>query len=128
MTRDRVENAMRRIHSEALHNTSIDVYEPTETYTQGDGYTVTYPASADATIEARVDSPDARTDRNRGGTTAEIDAIVTVRDDTGQTWTGFGEETEAPVQIVDTDGGTRYEVESVVDPHNGTLELEVVEV
>lgn len=128
MARDRVENALRRVHSTELANTTIEVYEPTESYTQGEGYEVTYPDTPNATYDARVDSPSVRSDRDRGGNTAEIDAIVYVRDDTGQTWTDYTAEAEAPVEVVDTADGTRYEVQAVTDPHNGTLELEVVEV
>jgi hypothetical protein len=125
---DRIANALQRAHSAHLANTSIEVYEPTEEYEAGDGWTVTYPDDPAATYDARVDSPSARANREEGGTRAEIDAVVVVRDDTGQTWTDYTEEREAPVEFVDTADGTRYAVEAETDPHNGTLELEVVEV
>jgi len=128
MTRDRVANALRRAHSTVLANTTIDVYPPTETHTQGEGWTVTYPNTPTASYDARIDSPSPDAERDRGGTTAEIDVVIRVRDDTGQTWTGWGENTEAAVRVEDTGDGTRYEVQSVVDPHNGTIELEAVEV
>jgi hypothetical protein len=128
MTDDRIGGALRRVHTSTLSNTSIDVFEPTETYEAGSGFTVTYPDEASATYDARVVSPAARADRDHGGTTSELDAVVVVRDDTGQTWTDYTEEQEAPVELVDTADGTRFEVERVVDPHNGTLELEVAEI
>jgi len=128
MTDDRIAGALRRVHTSALANTSIDVFEPSETYDPGSGFTVSYPDTPSATYAARVVSPAARADRDRGGTTSELDAVVVVRDDTGQTWTDFTDEQEAPVELVDTADGTRFEVERVVDPHNGTLELEVVEI
>lgn len=124
---DRIANALQRAHSAHLANTSIAVYEPTEEYETGDGWTVTYPDDPAATYDARVDSPSARADRGEGGTRAEIDAVVVVRDDTGQVWEDYTEEREAPVELVDTADGTRYAVEAETDPHNGTLELEVVE-
>lgn len=124
---DRIANALQRAHSAHLVNTSIAVYEPSEEYEAGDGWTVTYPDDPAATYDARVDSPSARSDRGEGGTTAEIDAVVVVRDDTGQVWEDYTEEREAPVELVDAADDTRYEVQSVTDPHNGTLELEVVE-
>lgn len=127
MTRDRVENAFRRAHSAELHNTSIDVFEPTEEYVQGDGWSVTYPDEPSATYEARVDSPSADADRTRSGTSTEIDVVVRVRDDTGQEWTGYGENTSAALRIRDTADGTMYEVQTVVDAHNGLVELEAVE-
>lgn len=128
--RETVESAMRRVHSDALANTTVEVFEPTVSHTQGEGWSVTYPTYPDTpadTYEARVDSPEARGERERSGTTAEIDAIVRVRDDTGRQWTGFGEEQEAPAHVVDTADGTRYEVRTVVDTHNGLVELEVTE-
>jgi hypothetical protein len=128
VTRDRVENAIRRVHSDELANTTVDVYEPAESYTQGEGWSVTYPDTASASYKARVDSPSAESERERSGTTSEIDVVVRVRDDTGQTWTGFGENTEAPVRVEDTNDGTRYEVENVIDDHDGMITLEAVEV
>lgn len=124
---DRISNALRRAHTGMLANTTVQVFEPSEEYEAGDGWTVTYPDEPAATYDARVDSPSARADRGEGGTRAEIDAVVVVRDDTEQVWEDYTEEREAPVELVDTADGTRYEVQSVTDPHNGTLELEVVE-
>lgn len=124
MSRDTVKNALRRAHTSSLHNTSIEVYEPAVSYTTGDGWSVSYPSQPAAEYDARVDSPSADSDRERSGTASEIDAVVIVRDDLGQQWTGFGEEMEASVRVRDTADGTRYEVESRVDQHNGTLELE----
>jgi len=128
MARDRIASALRRTHSSTLVNTTIEVYAPSETYEAGEGFSVSYPDTATAEYDARVASPASRADRDRGGTTAEIDAVVSVRDDTGQTWTDYTDEQEAPVELVDTADGTRYEVETVIDPHNGLLELEVVEI
>jgi hypothetical protein len=125
--RDRIARALRSVHTQTLANTTIEVFEPTETYEAGDGFSVSYPDTPAAEYDARVVSPAARADRDNGGTTAEIDAVVVVRDDTGQTWTDYTEEREAPVELVDTADGTRYAVEAETDPHNGTLELEVVE-
>jgi hypothetical protein len=45
-----------------------------------------------------------------------------------QTFTDFTDELEAPVEVVDTADNTRYEVESETDPHNGLIQLDVVEV
>jgi len=125
---DRISRALRSVHTSTLANTTIEVFEPTETYETGDGFSVTYPDTPAATYDARVVSPAARADRDTGGTTAELDAVVVVRDDTGQTWTDFTDEREAPVEFADLADGTRYAAERVIDPHNGTLELEAVEV
>lgn len=127
MSRDRIENALRRVHSDTLANTTIEVFEPTESFSQGDGYSVSWSDTADATYDARVESPSTDAERERSGTTAEVDRVVKIRDDTGQTWTGFGDATEAPVRIEDTADGTRYEVQTVEDTHNGLTKLGVVE-
>lgn len=128
MTRDIVENALRRVHSSALHNTRIEVFPPSESYSQGDGWAVTYPDTPTAVVDARVDEPSPDSDRERSGTVAEVDVVIVVRDDTGQTWTGYGEETEAALRVRDVADQTMYEIETRVDQHNGTLELEAVEV
>lgn len=123
MTRDRIANALRRVHSSELANTTVQVFEPNVEYVQGDGWNVTYPDQPAAEYDARVDSPSATSERDRSGTTSEIDAVVIVRDDTGQQWTDFGEEDEAPTRVEDTADSTRYEIETVVDQHNGTVKL-----
>ena len=131
MTRDRVENALRRVHSNALHNTTIEVFNPSVTYTQGEGFDVTYPGfpgSADATYDARLEEPTAGEEKQRSGTTSEVDVEIRVRDDTGQQWTGWGEEADAPAHVQDTADGTRYEIQTVVDRHDGLVELGAVEV
>lgn len=127
MPSDRLRDAFHRVH-DVMENTTIDVFEPSESFTQGDGWTVTYPDTADASYSARVEEPDADNDRERSGTTSEIDAVVRVRDDTGQQWTGFGDETEASIRVRDTADSRLYEVQSVVDTHNGWLKLAAVEV
>lgn len=128
MTRDRLENAMRRLHSDSLATTTIDVLEPTESYTPGDGVDITYPDTPTATYDARVEQPSDDTDSDRSGTSAEVDAVVRVRDDTGQQWTGFGDGGEASTHVVDTATGIRYEVQGIVDAKDGVITLEVAEV
>lgn len=128
MARDVVSDALRRVHSTSLHNTTIEVYEPTVSYEQGDGWSISYPDTPHAAYDARLDSPSTDSERERSGTTAEIDVVIKVRDDTGQQWTGYGEETEAPVRILDPADQTMYEVQAVVTKHNGLTELEAVEV
>jgi hypothetical protein len=125
---DRIGNAMRRLHSTELNNTTIEVFEPSVSYSPGDGFSVTYPDSPTATYDVRVDSPSDDADTGRSGQTSEVDVVVLVRDDTGQQWTDFGDEADAPARIVDTADGTRYELRGPLDTHNGLLELGGVEV
>lgn len=128
MTRDRVENALRRTHTSELTNTSIDVYVPTEEYEPGEGYTTVYSDAPTQTgLDARADSPQSESDRDAGGTTADVDRIYRVRDDARESWTGFGEDGEAAVRLEDVDTGETYTVESVVDERNGLIRLECME-
>ncbi|QLH82462.1 hypothetical protein [Halosimplex pelagicum] len=129
MPRDVVESALRRVHSGTLHNTTIDIYEPSDaSYSPGDGYSVTYPeAPTKSGIPARADSPQPDADRDTGGTTADVDRVYRVRDDAHDQWTGFGEDGEAAVRIED-ETATTYVVETPVDERNGLIRLECREV
>jgi hypothetical protein len=125
---DRIDRALKRIHRRELQNTTVEVFEPTETYSAGEGFDVTYPDVPDNKLDVRLSSPSANTDRETGGTTGEIDAQISVPDDVNQQFTDFTDEEEAPVELRDTADGTRYEVEAVTDPHNGLLRLDVTEI
>jgi len=119
---------MRRLHTSELSNTTIEVFAPTETYSPGDGYSITYPDSPTETLDARVDSPTDDAAKERAGTTGEIDAVVRVRDDTGRQWTGYGDDGSATARVRDTADGTLYQVQGVTDRHDGLTTLDVTEV
>jgi hypothetical protein len=125
---DRIDRALKRVHRRELQNTTVEVFEPTESYSAGEGFSVTYPDVPDNTLDVRLSSPSASTDRDPGGTTGEIDAQISVPDDVDQEFVDFTDEEEAPVELRDTADGTRYEIEAVTDPHNGLLRLDVTEV
>jgi hypothetical protein len=127
-TGDRIDRALKRVHSRQLVNTTVEVFEPSETYAPGDGFSVSYSDTPSNELEVRLSSPSASTDRDRGGTDGEIDAQISVRDDVNQEFTDRTEQREAPVELRDTADGTRYEVISETDPHNGLTRLDVVEV
>jgi hypothetical protein len=114
------------------YDTRIDVFEPEETYTPGDGFTLTIPDpetdTPDATYEAVAMSPEDAADRERSGTTSEVDRLFQVRDNTGQQWTDFGESGEAATRIKEVETGLVYVVESVTDRHDGRERLDCVEV
>lgn len=123
--RDHIEGALRRTHTSELATTTIDVYEPAETETVGEGIDVSYPdGPTDAGIDARADSPQPESDRDPGGTTADVDRLYRVRDDARDTWTGFGVAGEAPARIEDADTGETYVLVNVVDERNGLVRLE----
>jgi hypothetical protein len=123
--RDHVEGALRRTHTSELANTTIDVYEPTETETVGEGINVSYPDTpTNEALSARADEPQPESDRDAGGTTADVDRVYRVRDDARDTWTGFGVAGEAALRIEDGDTGETYLVANVVDERNGLIRLE----
>jgi len=125
MSRDHIDGAIQRGHASHFTNTTIDVCEPTETETVGEGIDVSYPDEpTDEGIPARADSPQSESDRDEGGTTADVDRLYSVRDDARDTWTGFGVSGEAALRIEDADTGETYLVENVVDERNGLVRLE----
>jgi hypothetical protein len=128
MSRRDLPNALRRIHTSELANTTIEVYEPSESYDDDTGFDLTYPNSPTDTLDARVEQPSEDPRESEGGTTSDADAQVRVPDDTGIQWTDFGESGEASTKLVDTADGRRYEVQAVTDTHNGLLVLDVEEV
>lgn len=128
---DQIEAANRRA-LDLTYNTTIGVYEPSVSYSPGDGFDVSRPDpetdAPDATYEARSEESSADADRDEGGTTAEIDREIMVRDDTGQQWVGYGDSGEAAVHVRDTGDDTVYEIQTVTDAHDGRITLEAVEV
>jgi len=128
MAPDRINNALRRVHTSELANTTIEVFEPTESYDDDTGFEPDYPNSPTDTLDARVEQPSEDPRESEGGTTSDADAQVRVPDDTGIPWTDFGESGEAATQLEDTADGRRYEVQAVTDTHNGLLVLDVEEV
>lgn len=139
MTRNRLDRAFRRAHDE-LTQATLEVYQPSTSFTDPDnatttaeaGESVTHPdpgnTTPDATVPGRVDSPDSAPDRDPSGTEAEVDAVLRVADDTGVTWTGYGTAGSAPTRVKDTTDGTVYEIQDRIDEHNGLLTLPAVEV
>lgn len=122
----------RRRSLDSTYNTRLEVYEPEETYEAGDGFTLQIPDpetdTPDATYEAVAMAPQDATDRERSGTTSEVDRRFQVRDDTGQQWTDFGESGDAATRVREVETGQDYVVASVVDKHDGREELDCVEV
>jgi len=127
MPRDHIRQAMHRVHTTALANTTVEVFTPAVSYAPGDGFNVTYPDSPDAELPARVDGQSAAGQKERGGTNAEVDATVRVRDDVDIQLTGYGEDGEASARLLDTDTGIEYRIKSVTNPSGGITVLQVVE-
>jgi hypothetical protein len=143
MTRNQLQSAMRRLHTNTLANTPLAIYQPSESYTAGAGFGVAYPDSPDTTLPGRIETPNSAPERERSGTTVAADVVVRVRDDTDITWTGYGESGDASVRVAPDDAGWGvqawgttawgaptpvYEIEDVIDGQNGLLRLPATEV
>lgn len=107
---------------------TLEVYEPAESYTPGDGYTLTYPSTPTDTVDAEVTTPEAVAERTRGGLDTDADVLIYVPDDTGLAFTGYGDSGDAAAKVVDISTGETYRIETRVSEHNGLLRLEASEV
>jgi hypothetical protein len=112
---------------EALgYQDTLDVYAPTETYDEADGYVTTYPDQPTRVVDAELATPQADADRQPQGTTSEADLVIRVAEPRDQ-WTGYGVDGEATPRVVDRSTGVRYQIVDVASEHNGLLRLEAVE-
>jgi hypothetical protein len=119
MPRDFVRDALRRAHTNALANTTVEVRQPSVSYAPGDGFSVSYPDAPDAEIDARVSTPSPAGQKDRGGTAAEVDATIHIRSDVSLQLTGFGEDGKASARLTDTRTGTEFRAETVTDRTGG---------
>ena len=111
---------------DALGAQQVDVYEPTETYTQGDGWSVSYPDTPSSTTEGEAVPPESDPNVDAGGTTETSDMGVYVSSSAGVSWTDYGESGQAVTRI--DVAGTRYEVTGVDPQFDGRERLECTEV
>ena len=100
---------------------NVDVYQPTETYDPGDGYEITYPDTATATIDAALDPPSTDPDVDPGGTTEQADLTIYVSEGVGVPFNTAGDTGEANTGVeVD---GLKYVVDDIDDQQDGFLAL-----
>lgn len=132
---DRFEQNAERVTADLGFENAVGVYTATETYTQGEGYTPTYPDTPDQTIDAEwmVPAPDAESERS--GTTSDADLILRVDADVGVAWRDYGDSGEAATRVEvldfpdDPDGDPQlFEVVDVSREPNGLDKLEAMEV
>jgi len=107
---------------------TVAVFQPTETYSVGEGYALSYPDSPTTTVDGGTEPPSETADTDRGGTTTEADLVVYVRADTGVQWTGAGESGEANTRLEVDGADERYEVDEVEPQFDGWLLLACSEV
>mgnify|MGYP000436381089 CR=1 FL=1 len=120
---------------------TLEVYPASASYTPGDGWSVTYPDTPDATLDAEIVPPTATATRERGGLDTDADVVIFIEDEPGFSegtfgggsfsavaYTEYGEDGEAPARLRDVTTDTYYELESYEAEHNGLLRLEAMEV
>jgi hypothetical protein len=123
---DRFEAGAER-HVEALGGAdALDVFQPTETRVAGEGITVSYPSTPNATVDADLAPPDEVADRDAGGLDTDADVVAYVPADAGVDWTAAGTAGEARTRVEDTDTGLLYAVEDVTGTRDGLLRLDCV--
>lgn len=105
---------------------SVEIYQPTETFEQGEGYDVAYPNQPTATLDGALSPPSEQSDVDTGGTTESIDLTVHVTSDVGVNFNGAGDTGEALTGLEVE--GRKYVVEEVEDQRDGLLRLECAEV
>jgi hypothetical protein len=102
-------------------DSNVEVYQPTEEYTPGDGYETTYPDAPTTTLDGALDPPSSSPDIDPGGTTETADLVVYVRADVGIQFNDAGDTGEAKTGLeVD---GLQYVVDDIDDQQDGFLAL-----
>jgi len=100
---------------------TVEIYQPTETYEAGDGYSIEYPDSATATIDAALDPPSTSPDVDPGGTTETADLTIYVAADVGIEFNVAGDTGEAETGIVVD--GIKYVIDDIDNQQDGLLAL-----
>jgi len=105
---------------------TVAVYQPTETYNPGDGFSVTYPDTATTTLDGGLDPPSDSADVDAGGTTETADLTVYVLADTDTEFVTAGASGDPPTGVIVD--GARYVVDTSENQFDGLLELSCDEV
>ena len=103
------------------YDDNVDVYQPEETYTPGEGYDVHYPDVPTATLTGALEPPSTRTDVDPGGTTEQADLTVYVRADVPIQFQAGGRSGEAETGVIVD--GLKYIVDDIDDQQDGWLGL-----
>jgi len=118
---DRFADSASRTLDALGYENNVDVYQPSETYEAGEGYSTSYPDSPTDTINGALEPPSTDPDVDAGGTTESVDLTVYVREDVTIAFNDAGESGEAKTGLIVN--GTQYVVDSVDDQQDGFLEL-----
>jgi hypothetical protein len=110
------------------YDNNVELYEPTESYTQGEGYDISYPSTPTEVVSGETEPPSASSDTDRGGTTREADLMVYVTDDISTDPTDSGESGEALTRVEVDGTDFVYEVQYVEEQFDGMQKLVCSEV
>jgi peptidoglycan hydrolase-like amidase len=105
---------------------NVDVYQPTESYTAGEGFEITYPNSPTTTLDGALEVPSDSADINAGGTTETADLQVYVRADVPVEINTAGESGEALTGLEIAE--RQYVVDTIEEQFDGMLALSCDEV
>jgi len=115
---------------------TVEVYQPTESYVAGEGFSVEYPDAPTATLDGALDVPSDSPNIDAGGTTETSDLAVYVTggigfgnnfaDLFGSALNTVGDSGEAKTGV--EVAGQQYVVDTVEDQFDGLLELACDEV
>jgi len=107
---------------------NVDLFEPTESYTAGEGYGISYPSSPTETVSGEVQPPEADAATDRGGVTRDADLLVYTPEDITTDLTDGGESGEALARVEVSQTDETYEVQAVEPQFDGWQLLELSEV
>lgn len=125
---DRFASGAERTIDALGYQANVAVFQPTESFVQGEGFTISYPGSASAVIDGMVEPPSVSAGFDRGGSTSDADLAVFVDADTDVEFTDAGESGEALTRVeVDEVTGV-FEVQTVEPQLDGLLRLGCEEV
>ena len=123
---DRFKQRQRELVQDALEWTdNVTIYTPSENYTAGEGYSLSYPDTPDLTIDCALMTPSEASQREDYGTYTDTDLVAEIPSDVPDSLTdgldGYGESGEGLARFEVTETGEIYEVETIENPQNGIL-------
>ena len=107
-------------------DTNVEVYQPGEAYTPGEGYDVSYPSEPTKTLSAAVEVPSDSADVDPGGTTEMADLTIYIRTDIDLAINDAGTSGEAKTGLVVNN--QKYVIDTVEPQFDGMLALACEEV
>lgn len=110
------------------YDDNVALFVPTESFVQGEGFSVSYPSAPTRRVAGLVSIPSASASDTPGGTTRTADLTVHVRSTLSVALTDAGESGEAKTRVEVNSAAGTYEVDTVVDTNDGLTRLECSEV